>query len=198
MAAGFEGMGIGQLGQPDKIFKRKFRYTFTIDTPCGPIPEWFVKTASRPQLDIEETELNFLNGVTWIPGKGKWQPLSVTYVDVSDQLQQPLYNWLVAVYDFIHPELLHQTEKPGWNGTGTLRMFDGCGNLIETWIMRSMWPQSINFGDLDYANSEEATIELSLRYSEVEWIPDCKMATPTCGCTGCPLPLPAGGLPTTV
>lgn len=178
-------MGIGKLGDPDKIFKRKFRYTLKIETPCGEIPEWFVKTAARPQLDIEETELNFLNGVTWIPGKGKWQPITVTYIDVADSLQQNLYDWLVAVYDFTNPVRLKQTEKPGWNATGTLRMFDGCGALLERWVLKSMWPQSINFGDLDYSNSEEATIELTLRYSEVQWKPKCKLQDPDCECRGC-------------
>lgn len=196
MAAGFDGMGIGRLGDPNRIFKRKFRFTFEIFVPCpkrtgifgssgSRIPEWFVKTVARPQLDIEETELNFLNAVTWIPGKGKWQPMTVTYIDVADQLQQPLYNWLASVYDFTNPVKLKQTERSGWAGTGVLRMFDGCGALIETWTLKNMWPQSINFGDLDYANSEEATIELSLRYSEVQYVPQCGLTTPTPCCEGC-------------
>ena len=196
MEAGFGNMGIGQLGEPNKIFKRKFRFTFSISIPCprrgkgqssgATIPEWFVKSVSRPQLDIEETELNFLNGVTWIPGKGKWQPMTVTYIDVADKLQQPLYNWLASIYDFSDESgKLKQTEKPGWDGTGTLRMFDGCGTLIETWTLLHMWPQSINFGDLDYANSEESTIELSLRYSDVRWEPKCKMRPASSCCEGC-------------
>jgi len=200
MAAGFDGMGIGRLGDPSRIFKRKFRFTFEIAIPCpittfgsvtgsngSTIPEWFVKTVARPQLDIEETELNFLNAVTWIPGKGKWQPITVTYIDVADSLHQPLYNWLASVYDFTDPVRLKQTEKAGWAATGTLRMFDGCGTLIETWTLKNMWPQSVNFGDLDYANSEEATIELSLRYSDVTYTPNgkCGLKPPQPCCEGC-------------
>ncbi len=178
-------MGIGLLGQPGRIFKRKFRYTLEIDTPCGLIPRWFVKTASRPQLDIDETELNFLNGVTWIPGKGKWQPITVTYIDVADRLAQPLYDWLVSVYNFVDPLRLKQSEKAGWRGQALLTMYDGCGTPLEFWLMDSVWPQSVNFGDLDYSDSSEITIELTLRYSEVAYLPVCGLQVPTCPCVGC-------------
>lgn len=181
-------MGIGELGAPNIIIKRKFRFTIEFTTPCGFIPQHYVKSASRPQLDIEETELNFLNGVTWIPGKGKWQPMTVTYVDVANAQMQGLYNWVATVYEFGGPQApinLRQSEKPGWNGTGRLRMYDGCGTPVETWILKSCWPQSINFGDLDYADSETATIELTIRFSDVEYQGNCGVTTPQSCCRGC-------------
>ena len=74
-------MGIGVIGQPDVVFKRKFRYTFEIQGFCNNqknvVPEYFVKVASRPNLEIEETEINFLNGKMWIPGKASWQTMSL-------------------------------------------------------------------------------------------------------------------------
>ena len=169
-------MNIGLLGDSKIIIKRKFRYTLTIDTKCPPttdsengqsnghISEHFVKVASRPQLEIEEQELNFLNAVTWIPGKAKWQPLSVTYIDVCHSEMESLYKWIATIYDFTDPTNLTQAEKSDWDGTAILTMFDGCGNPIERWTLGSVWPQSINFGDLDYASSEECTIDLTLRY----------------------------------
>jgi hypothetical protein len=181
-------MGIGRLGAPDIIIKRKFRWTFEISTPAGTVPRHYVKVAARPQLDIDELEINYLNGVTWIPGKGKWQPLSVTYIDVAGADMSPLYSWLARVYDFSQQnptDHLPQSEKAGWNGTATLTMLDGCGTEIDRFILRSCWPQSINFGDLDYSDSAEATIELSLRYSEVSYQSVTCGATVAGGCVGC-------------
>ena len=62
-------MGIGNVGRPGVIFKRKFRWTFKIDLPARgrmdengrTIPEFYVKTASRPSLDIEEVQVDYLN-----------------------------------------------------------------------------------------------------------------------------------------
>jgi len=181
-------MGIGRLGAPNIIIKRKFRFTLQFTTPCGPVPEHYVKLAARPQLDVEETELNFLNAVTWIPGKGRWQPLNVTYVDVASSEMQGLYNWVATVYEFGGQQAnvtLRQSEKEGWNGTGLLTMYDGCGSPLEYWVLNSCWPQSINFGDLDYSDSETATIELTIRFSDVQFFGTCGVQTPVSCCRGC-------------
>jgi hypothetical protein len=178
-------MGIGVLGQPNIILKRKFRWTLEISTPCGFVPRHFVKVAARPNIEIEETELNFLNAVTWIPGKGKWQPISVTYNDVSNASMQGLYNWVASVYGFPWPVELPQSEKSGWAGTAILMMYDGCGTPLELWALGSVWPQSVNWGDLDYANSEIATVELQLRYSEVFYMNLCGGGSIQKCCQGC-------------
>ena len=104
-----QAMGIGNVGLPGVIFKRKFRWKFKIDLPVNPnapagttrvIPEHFVKTAARPNLDIEEVQVDFLNSTTWFPGKARFQQMSVTYHDVDDNLMAPLYEWMVDLYDF--------------------------------------------------------------------------------------------------
>jgi len=179
-------MGIGRLGAPTTIMKRKFRWKFQIQTPLGFVPEWWCKIGSRPQLDIDETEVNFLNQATWFPGKARWQPLSITYIDNNesgDAGLQGLWNLIASVYNFQTNEL-GQTEKLGWNSTGILTMYDGCGGLMETWQLGSLWPQSINWGDLDYAVSEEATIDVTFRYSEVRHFSSCG-PTPFGICQGC-------------
>lgn len=178
-------MGIGDIGAPAVIIKRKFRWTFEIDTPNKQkVPIHYVKVANRPSLEIEESEINFLNATTWIPGKAKWQPLSVTYVDVQNKEMKPLYDWILSLYDFNSNTELFCTEKAGWNATAILKMYDGCGNPLEQWSLSNCWPTSVNFGDLDYSSSEEATIELSLRYSSVLYVNHCG-ETPKGNCSGC-------------
>lgn len=84
-------MGIGLLGAADTLLKRKFRFLFGIQYCTGTasnqksVGASFVKTASRPDITIEDTELNFLNEVTWIPGKAKWETITVTYYDAAVQ-----------------------------------------------------------------------------------------------------------------
>ena len=182
-------MGIGVIGQPDIVFKRKFRWTFEISGFCNTasnlIPEHFVKVASRPNLSIEELEVNHLNAKTWIPGKASWETVTVTYIDVAHITQKKLWDWLATVYDFTKPVQLHQGEKIDWDATGTLSLYDGCGTLLETWQMQHMFPTAINFGELDYSSNEEATIELTLRYSDVIYKSYCPAFEPEPCCTGC-------------
>lgn len=178
-------MGIGALGAPNIIIKRKFRWTFGMTTPVGVIPPSYVKASGRPQLEVDETELNFLNATTWIPGRAKWQPITVTYIDVANDVSVAgLYNWIATIYNFQDSVNLPQSEKLGWNGTGLLTMYDGCGTPLETWTLGSCWPQSVNFGELDMGDSDVATIEMTLRYSEVLYNSTCG-PNPAPNCRGC-------------
>lgn len=183
-------MGIGQLGFNNIIFKRKFRWTFEIRGFCNDpnrvVPKNFVKLASRPNLSIEETEINYLNAKKWIPGKGSWETITVTYYDVATNLNLELYNWLATVYDYTDPIHLRQaSQSRDYSGQATLILYDGCGSPLEKWTLGDIWPQAINFGELDYSSSEECTIELTLRYSEVAFESCCPAFKPKACCSPC-------------
>jgi len=38
------------------------------------------------------------------------------------------------------------------------------GNALEEWTIENCWPQTVNWGDLDYTSSDTADIEMTLRY----------------------------------
>jgi hypothetical protein len=190
-----QNMGLGPLmTNPDIVFKRKYRWTFEIIPYCKnkAIPTYFVKLASRPNLTIEETEINYLNGKMWIPGKGTWETITVTFYDISDGGVgiTSLYSWLATTYDFTDPIGLKQSSKigtpnsGGYSADGYLNLFDGCGTNMETWILSNMFPQAVNFGELDYSSSEEVTIEVTLRYAECQYENKCGGRVDPC-CVGC-------------
>jgi hypothetical protein len=189
-------MGIGELGSPKLVFKRKFRWTFAVDRDCESagqphIPEYFVKIAARPNLTVEETEINFLNAKMFIPGKATWETITVTYLDVAGVGQggkpnEGLWQWLVSVYDFTDPVTLKQaSRRDDYTATGTLTLFDGCGAAIEQWTLLNMWPTNVQFGDLDYSSSDTVDIELTLRYSGIKYENFCPGIDLTGCCTDC-------------
>ena len=189
-------MGLGPLvTNGNLVFKRKYRWTFELRPFCkrGTIPTYFVKLAARPSLTIEETEINYLNGKMWIPGKGTWETTTVTFYDLSDGSTglADLYTWLATTYDFTDPVKLKQSSKigsladgKGYSCNGALKLYDGCGTMMEEWDLSNMWPQAVNFGELDYSSSEEVTIEVTLRYSQVRYINYCGGQPNPC-CDGC-------------
>jgi hypothetical protein len=190
-------MGLGALGNGDVIFKRKFRWTFEIAWCCSvgqgrTVPASFVKMGNRPQIDFEEIEINYLNGKMFIPGKGTWQPLSITYYDVaglvSGSATSELLSWIASIYDFTNPECLKMNSSlETYSGKAKLMLYDGCGNPLESWILNHVWPQSVNWGDLDMGSSDECTIELTLRYDSVEYASFCPAGTIfRCECPPCP------------
>jgi len=183
-----QAMGIGKLGGANLVYKRKFRWTFRITDLCngGSVDEHFVKLAARPNLTIEETEINFLNAKKWIPGKGAWETITVTYYDVATNDNKDLWNWLASVYDYTDNVGLKMGSRQGdYAGNAELVLYDGCGTRLEKWNLYDVWPQAMNFGELDYSTSEESTIELTLRYSSVKYESLCPQFVPQACCTGC-------------
>lgn len=199
-------MGLGALGNGKVIFKRKFRWTFEIEYCCNAVDDFgnpvdpktvakeFVKIGARPQIDIEEIEINYLNGKMWIPGKGTWQTMTVTYYDVAGATNAGINTtsvlaWIATIYDFTDPYCLQMNSVPEqYEGVARLILWDGCGNPLEGWILRHVWPQSVNWGDLDMSSSEECTVELTLRYSEVSYKSYCpNQEVDKCPCGPCPV-----------
>jgi hypothetical protein len=192
-------MGLGKLGGDQVTHKRKFRWTFEVRRSGGvaagndalvggtkqDVPASFVKMAARPNISIEETEINFLNGKTYIPGKGTWETVTVTYYDVSGDDNMPLWDWLADVYNFTDPLGLQQNARRNcYAGIGICTMYTGCGDPMERWTLGDCWPQAVNFGELDYSSSEEATVEVTVRYGNVSYKNLCGR-DPLTSCCAC-------------
>lgn len=45
-----------------------------------------------------------------------------------------------------------------------LDLYDGCGKVIESWVLEQVWPQNVDFGELDMSNSEVVTVDVTLKY----------------------------------
>ena len=193
-----QGMGIGPVGvgDPEVVFKRKFRWTLEVigggNCPFR-VPAYFVKVAARPNISFEETEINYLNDKTWIPGKASWEAITVTYIDVAGNLggdaaggNLGLYDWLTNVFDFTSPtRKFMNSKRRNYAGVMEIILWDGCGDKLEVWRLLDAWPQAINFGDLDYSSSDTVDIELTIRYSQVEFEHLCPRHTFVDCCVGC-------------
>lgn len=181
-------MGLGTLDNSNVIFKRKCRWTFRIEDICGNlnVPENFVKLASRPNLNVDEIEVPFLGAKLNVPGRGLWDNITITYYDLSGKeafTLSNLYTWIDRLHNFDTnsgpaEEYKQSSKISEYSGRGILTLFDGCGNELEEWQFNKIWPVSANFGELDYADSNEVNIELTLRFFSVEYTNLCKFFSP--------------------
>ncbi len=191
-------MGMGPLGDSNVDPKRKFRFLFEVSFCNGSktVPPYFVKTAARPSLTIEDVELNFLNSKTWISGKATYDTINVTYMDIGTGDNFQLWSWIATVYNFLNPTNNNQGSnaaapcysmgrRSDYEGVGKLQILDGCGFVTEGWVYSNVWPTTINFGDLDMASSDTLDIELTLRYSNVQYTSFCGRQPEPCPCTPC-------------
>ena len=157
-------MGSMEMGQQyTQNPKRKFRWQIAIDG--DETTQHYVKTFARPQMDFEETELNFKHEKMWIAGKMTWSSISMTVLDVEQV--NPMYDWICSVYQLAAGGDFAMMGKDGdgsYKKNVTLELLDAKGTMTEKWKLEHCWPQSVNFGDLDYSSSDTCDIEVTLRF----------------------------------
>ena len=146
-------MGLGLLGDPNIVFRRKFRYTISGNFPSGVLPESFVKISSRPSLD---------------------QAGEITTTFYETDKAQSIYELIVAqcmLPPFEYTKTNNYWLKKRQNkrfGDITLKMYDGCGVILEEWHCDGVTVRSVNFGDLDYSSSE-TTVEIDWKYKSCSY-----------------------------
>lgn len=154
------------LQSPDVCFKRKFRWLFKIpEVSAEGIDTLPPEKGARPSLSFKEVEVQHLNEIIYYPGKPDWKPINLTLYDLKKN-RNPIITWLSEQYN---PQT--GAWKIGFGGGGQfkksvalLEMYDGCGNIIEAWQFENIWPNNIEWGELDMSDSQYVTIDLTLRY----------------------------------
>jgi hypothetical protein len=172
-------MDIGQIGNDNITFKRKFRWILYL----GNYEMYMAKMASRPKLNVEETVVDHLHEKHYLSGKPSWDTVNMTLYDVktSNDVGDPsantslLINWVRSVFNI--------SQNPAFTSAGTtynfldmgdhdleykqdltIQMLNGHGQIMETWWLVGAFPTSAAWGDLDYASNDTADLELTVRF----------------------------------
>ncbi len=119
-------------------------------------------SASRPSWNFEEVEIHRLNEKFYVPGKVTYEPITIVYQDLIDaKTSEVIFDWSKTVYN---PFTGAMGYKNAIGVDAYLAMLDPLGVPVEIWNLFGAWPQSANFQDLDMSSSEQANIEIVLRY----------------------------------
>ena len=146
------------------------------------------RKSARPQVNFKDMEAQHLSETIFFPGKAEWKPVQLTVYDFPLQNGHPVFEWMRRMYrpepaaetgpnSVWNPVLTGPTDTLGGGvfGSGnlkrkvTLKLFDGCGKVIERWVYEHAYPQDINFGDLDMGSSEVLVADITLRYDRAYW-----------------------------
>lgn len=161
-------------------FKRKFQWLLVIENvsadenspTCLPPSK-----SARPNVSFKEIQAEHVNETIFMPGKPEWKPINLTLYDINRKGsgENPVFLWLRRIYNSCSREFTHETYFPFMHNrfkqNATLKLFDGCGNIIESWTYENAWPQQIEWGDLDMSSNDICMVDLTLRYDRA-WIND--------------------------
>jgi len=169
-----QNMGLFR-GFETTCFKRKHRWMFSIQDVSGDpailssnaLPP---SKASRPNLNFKELEAQHISETVYFPGKPDWKPLTITLYDTKVNAN-PVFDWISKYYDpnkgylgYSSSSFPNNTSLAMKISQAYLTLFSGCGTAIEKWVFENVWPQAIEFGELDMGQGDVVTIDLTLRY----------------------------------
>lgn len=149
--------------------------------------------ASRPKISFEETEVKRLNGSIYLAGKPKFETLEITFYDsLRFPADGKLDNSVPTASDVMEQwrELIYQPNKG--DAFGSVGNYKGFAYLhmlapvlmqptaedtdvdftavaaddaiAQSWLYQGLFPQNIQYGDVDYGASDVQEITVTFRY----------------------------------
>ena len=140
--------------------KRQNRFILRFPSTLG-INEWFVETASRPNIKINATKVDFLNTSTYVAGRFEWNEIPVKFRDpIGPSASQAIMEWVRLCAESVTGRMGYAA---GYKKNVDLEMLDPTGVVVEKWILEGCFLTSANFGTLGYSTDNIATVDVSLR-----------------------------------
>jgi len=144
-----DGAGNPIVDVPKTVPKKGFDWTARIITKNNQClgEELPVTVDVRPTLNVEETEINFLNSKTWIPGKSAWEDITLKLPKQSQRLLKNLV-W-------------GRTNKRESYDLG-LYLYTRDKKLLERWVLKGVWVNA-------FKEEDDGSCKVTLRYNSVEY-----------------------------
>lgn len=135
-----------------------------------------VMDIKRPSVNFNPITVDVYNSKVYLAGKPEWQEITVNLRDdaggnvsklVGEQIQKQFdfMEQASAASGIDYKFLLRYEMLDGGNGANQ-------PNVLETWELYGCFISSVDYGDMNYATNEPATIALTVRF-------DNALQTPT-------------------
>ena len=127
-----------------------------------------VKDATRPKVTFDEITLDVYNSKIYLAGKHSWETMTLTLRDdASGNVQRLVGQQLQKQLDFY--EQASAASGQDYKFTVIVEVLDGgngaqAPNILETFELYGCFVTNADYGDLNYTESAEATVALTLRY----------------------------------
>ena len=164
---GIPGIGQGYL-QPKQ--KNKWRVKFAnlaggVDSQ--PLSLQAI-TITRPSWTFDKIQLDRYTSRAFIAGKYTFEPVQITFEDdVTGLASQVIQDQVQTQQFLIGAEgafLATAGEGSLYKFITTLEMMDGAEQVIESWTLEGCFFETIDYTDLDYADGEKVTINVTISY----------------------------------
>ncbi len=138
--------------------KRQFRWVLAIEG----IDAFIVKTATRPNISIEEVEIPYINHKRYIAGKASFETMSITLHDpIAPSGAQQVMEWVRTHFESVSGRAGYADF---YKRDIQLKMLDPIGTVVELWDVKGAFLTAADFGSLDYGASDPTEISITVRF----------------------------------
>jgi len=137
--------------------KRRNRFVFSIEG----IDAFLIAKAKRPDFQISEKKIDFMNSYRYVAGKGTWGEINVELHDpIAPSGAQQVMEWIRTHYESVSGRAGYADF---YKRDCQLKLLDPVGTVVELWDIKGAQIKNASFGDVDYSSdSDPVMISLSL------------------------------------
>lgn len=134
-------------------YEPKLKNRFVLSFPNElDIPEWLVQTSGRPAIDIEATEIPYINTKSYVASKYSWGTIDIEFIDaIGPSTSQKLMEWVR-----LHAE--SYTGRMGYANSYKkqilIQALDPTGVIIETWKLFECQITKAEFDSNDHGSGD--------------------------------------------
>jgi len=131
-----------------------------------------VVDVTRPKVGFEEIQLDVYNSKVFLAGKYNLEAVTLNLRDDASGFVQKLVGQQIQKqFDFI--EQASARSGIDYKFTTRIEVLDGGNaghtpNILETFNMYGCFLSNTDYGDMNYATNEAATVALTIRYDNLE------------------------------
>ena len=150
--------------------KFRFRVTFLNFGVTQPTTELTkqVMDFKRPQVSMEPITIDIYNSKVYLAGKPTWETVTcMLRDDAGGEVTKRVGEQMQKQFDFF--EQSSASSGIDYKFTTVLEILDGGNgantpNILETWQLDGCFLTAADYGDVNYATNEPATVQLTIRY----------------------------------
>ena len=150
--------------------KFRFRVTFLNFGVTQPTTELTkqVMDFKRPQVTMEPITIDIYNSKVYLAGKPTWETVTcMLRDDAGGEVTRRVGEQMQKQFDFF--EQSSASSGIDYKFTTVLEILDGGNgantpNVLETWQLDGCFLTAADYGEVNYATNEAATIQLTIRF----------------------------------
>ena len=138
--------------------KRNYRWVLALEG----IDSFLVASTNRPQVNIGDKKIDFINSYRRIASKLEFQDLSIKLHDpIAPSGAQQVMEWIRTHYESVSGRAGYADF---YKRDIQLKMLDPVGTVVELWDIKGAFLTSVNFNTLDYSGDEIMMIDLTIKF----------------------------------